>query len=239
MTARLMQAIANRDSATLAHIAGNAPAQTYSTAGVVNREAERLVDALFRQLKQVFPAASATNLRTEADEAAAKKQWIAAFAENGIRSREQLSAGMKVARASASPFWPSPGQFVTWCRDGAAVAAGLPAADELVAMVHAYCARRGYYDAPEAYPWTNPAHYWLVTGLYSDMRANNWTDAELAAHAKTELARMAARISSGEKIPEPAPMIEKPKHQPVSPARGREIIAELRRNVLNKSRKNI
>jgi hypothetical protein len=48
----------------------------------------------------------------------AKQQWIATFAENGIRSREQLVAGMQKARASVSPFWPSPGQFVAWCREG-------------------------------------------------------------------------------------------------------------------------
>ncbi|STQ44533.1 Replication protein P [Ewingella americana] len=49
-----------------------------------------------------------------------------AFAENGIRSREQLSAGMQFARASGTPFGPSPGQFIEWCKKGAHKAAGLP-----------------------------------------------------------------------------------------------------------------
>ncbi|MGM5531613.1 replication protein P [Mixta calida] len=239
MTARLMQAIANRDGATLAHIAGRAPAHSCSNAGVVNGEAARLVDSLFRQLKQVFPAAAATNLRTEADEAAAKKQWIAAFAENGIRSREQLSDGMKFARASKSPFWPSPGQFIAWCHDGALHRAGLPTPAELADMVMKYCARRGFYNAPADYPWQHPAHYWMVTSLYSEMRYQCWTEADLVEHAKSELSKMARRIARGEAIPEPVPMLEVPQPQPVSPERGREIIAELRRNILNKSRKNI
>ncbi|WP_264768732.1 replication protein P, partial [Klebsiella pneumoniae] len=73
--------------------------------------------ALFKQLKQLFPAAEQTNLKTAQQETDAKRQWIAAFAEGGIRTREQVSAGMRHARASESPFWPSPGQFIKWCKD--------------------------------------------------------------------------------------------------------------------------
>ncbi len=83
----------------------------------MNISAERLVDALFKQLKQLFPAAEQTNLKTAQQETDAKRQWIAAFAEGGIRTREQVSAGMRHARASESPFWPSPGQFIKWCKD--------------------------------------------------------------------------------------------------------------------------
>lgn len=84
---------------------------------VVNISAERLVDALFKQLKQLFPAAEQTNLKTAQQETDAKRQWIAAFAEGGIRTREQVSAGMRHARACESPFWPSPCQFIKWCKD--------------------------------------------------------------------------------------------------------------------------
>lgn len=108
----ISRAVANRDGSALSRMAAPYPEQPK----VVNSEAERLVDSLFRQLKQIFPAAVNTNLRTDADEDTAKKQWIAAFAEGGIRTRDQLSAGMQYARSSESPFWPSPGQFVSWCR---------------------------------------------------------------------------------------------------------------------------
>ena len=235
MSQQLIQAIAQRDNRAISQLAGKyQPAQARPEPGVVNSEAERLVDALFRQLKQVFPAANATSLRTEADEAAAKQQWILAFAENGIISRTQLAAGMKKARASLSPFWPSPGQFIDWCREGELEQAGLPSVAELLAMVRTYCARRGLYDSPTDYPWQDAAHYWLVTGLYSGMRMNGWTEQELAAQAKAELLKMAQRIASGETIPDPKPMIEKPKPQPVSRERGLEIIAQIRRDVLKK-----
>ncbi|EJH4501866.1 DNA replication protein [Cronobacter sakazakii] len=235
MSKQLMQAIVHRDSQTLSRLASKyQPAQEHIAKGVVNTEAERLVDALFRQLKQVFPASATTNLRTEADEAAAKQQWIIAFAENGITRREQLAAGMKRARASISPFWPSPGQFIDWCREGEFEQAGLPAVAELLAMVHTYCARRGLYASPTDYPWRHPAHYWLVTGLYSCMRLNGWTEQELTVQAKVELGKMAKRIANGETIPDPVPMIEQPRPQPVSRKKGLEIIASIRRNLFRK-----
>ncbi|EOV9665862.1 replication protein P [Cronobacter malonaticus] len=233
MSQQLIQAIAQRDNRTMSRLAGKYhPAPERPEQGVVNTEAERLVDALFRQLKQVFPASAATNLRTEADEAAAKQQWIMAFAENGIVRREQLAAGMKRARASLSPFWPSPGQFIDWCREGELEQAGLPSVAELLAMVRTYCAHRGLYTSPMDYPWQHAAHYWLVTDLYSGMRLNCWTEEALAEQAKVELGKMAKRIANGEIIPDPVSIIEKPKPQPVSRERGLEIIARLRRELL-------
>ncbi|WP_265094210.1 replication protein P, partial [Cronobacter malonaticus] len=83
------------------------------------------------------------------------------------------------------------------------------------------------------------AHYWLVTGLYSGMRLNSWTEQELAEQAKAELVKMARRIANGETIPDPVPMIEQPRPQPVSRERGLEIIARLRRDILKKSGKSI
>ncbi|VFS43810.1 replication P family protein [Enterobacter cancerogenus] len=109
-------AIQSRDGDALARLTGS-DRQYAGSDNVVNITAERLVDALFKQLKQLFPAAEQTNLKTPAQETAAKQQWIAAFAEGGIRTREQVSAGMRHARASESPFWPSPGQFIKWCKD--------------------------------------------------------------------------------------------------------------------------
>ncbi len=114
MTPDLYRAIQNRDSEMLSRMAGD----SYDGRKVVNADAEKLVDMLFENLMQVFPASTQTNLRTDADIRVAKQQWIAAFAESGITSREQLSAGMQKARSSQSPFWPSPGQFISWCREG-------------------------------------------------------------------------------------------------------------------------
>lgn len=175
----------------------------------VDSSVEQLVDILFRSLKLVFPASISTTLKDPRDESAAKRQWIAAFTENGITSKQQLSAGMRRARASGSPFWPSPGQFIRWCKDGESGAAGLPDENALYDMVMRYSARRGLYSSPEAYPWQENTHYWLVTTLYSQMRGKGLSESELRGKCRTELHKMAKRIKAGEYIPPPRVKVEK------------------------------
>lgn len=82
-----------------------------------------------------------TNLKTPEQEVAAKQQWIAAFAE-GDRTREQVSAGMRHARASESPFWPSPGQFIKWCKDSKMVLG--VTIDDVMAEFHRYSKEKVY-----------------------------------------------------------------------------------------------
>ena len=175
----------------------------------VDSSVEQLVDILFRSLKLVFPASISTTLKDPRDEAAAKRQWIAAFVENGITSKQQLSGGMRRARASGSPFWPSPGQFIRWCKDGESGAAGLPDENALYDMVMRYSARRGLYSSPEAYPWQENTHYWMITSLYSQMRAKCLSESELRGKCRVELSKMAKRIKAGECIPAPIVQIEK------------------------------
>lgn len=225
MSKRLISAINNRDGKSLAALYGGQPANVQS---IVNPDAERLVDALFKQLKQVFPAASQTNLRTDADESAAKKQWIAAFAENGIRTRGQLSSGMQHARSSASPFWPSPGQFVEWCKQGEISKYGLPTSDELYGMVMKYSAERGLYGSAEKYPWKSNACWLMVPKLYSLMRSLNLTESELRKRCEKELREVAKRVESGEQFPAPVAQIPQ-LHILISNEKGLDKIAELRR----------
>ncbi|WP_411970222.1 replication protein P [Pantoea agglomerans] len=57
-----------------------------------------------------------------------------------------------------------------------------------------YCARRGLYKTPEKYPWKTNADYWMVTSLYSTMRAQGLSEQELRLKCRRELQRMAMRI---------------------------------------------
>ncbi|MGY5366536.1 replication protein P [Enterobacter oligotrophicus] len=217
----LVQAIHNRDSNALARLAG----ENKEPDRGVNNEAERLVDILFDNLKQLFPASVSTALKDPRDEAAAKRQWIAAFAENNIRSREQLKSGMQHARASESPFWPSPGQFIAWCNQSAAP--GLPDSTGLYDMVLEYEIKRARYSSPEKYPWKSNACYWMVTKLYDMKQSFNLTSSELRKRCAEEIRKMAHRIESGEEIP--APVVQIPKlHIPLSNDKGLAKIAELR-----------
>ncbi|MCS2161684.1 replication protein P [Scandinavium sp. H11S7] len=203
MTMQLLTAIQNRDGAAMARMAG-AGREDQS---VINAEAESLVDALFRQLKQIFPAASQTNLKTDADEKTAKRQWIAAFSENGIRTREQLSAGVRHARASASPFWPSPGQFIKWCKDSSTVL-GVSLAD-VMNEFHRYSREKGIHvGGAERFPWAHPVMYWIVTETRRAMYQRQLSETETEKYAAKKLEEWALKVASGEQVPAPVMAIE-------------------------------
>ncbi|MBG5881707.1 replication protein P [Providencia alcalifaciens] len=199
MKPNLATAIANRDAGALARMAQSSTPQK-----VVNPQAEQLVDVLFRNLKQIFPAAVNTIFKNESDELAAKRQWIAAFAENGITTREQLQNGMRHARASDNPFWPAVGQFIKWCKQEDFTQLGLPTESELYEVFKKYCSERGW----RRFNWSSNACYWIVTKVYSEMRSRNLSDSEVIKLCASELKVMANKIKAGEKIADPILQLE-------------------------------
>ncbi|EBB2469216.1 phage replication protein [Salmonella enterica] len=197
MKPELYRAINNRDGAAMASIAGGNPEH----GRVVNSDAERLVDALFMQLKQIFPAATQTNLRSDADERVAKQQWIAAFSENGIRTREQLSAGMQKARSSQSPFWPSPGQFISWCREGSG-ALGV-SVDDIMGEYWRWRKLVFRYPTSEQFPWRdkNPLYYHVCLELRRRGMEGQLSEKELIRAAGDILHEWEKRALAGKPIP--------------------------------------
>lgn len=217
----VVTAIQNRDGKSLQQMyAGEKPRQQ------VPEQAAQIFNELFRQLKGAFPALMAS-IKTQEELNELRRQWVMAFAENGITTIDQVNAGMKIARQQETPFLPSPGQFVAWCRQGEISKYGLPDSDELHDMVMDYSARRGFFASPEAFPWPSNSAYLMVTKLYSEMRSENLTTPELRKHCLKELKAMSRRIESGEPIP--APVVQIPKmHIPVSNEAGLDKIAEIR-----------
>ncbi len=217
----LVTAIQSRDSKSLQKMyAPEKPVQQ------VPEQAIKIFNELFRELKAAFPALMAT-IKEQDDLNELRRQWVLSFAENGITSMEQVKAGMRIARQQETPFLPSPGQFVAWCKEGAIRASGLPDTDELYEIVMDYSARRGLYDSAEAFPWQSNAAYWMVTKLYARMRAAGQTEQELRKACGKELVAMSRRIESGEPIP--APVVQIPKlHIPVTNEKGLDKIAEIR-----------
>ncbi|EAO5313487.1 phage replication protein [Salmonella enterica] len=197
MKPELYRAINNRDGAAMASMAGGNPEH----GRVVNSDAERLVDALFMQLKQIFPAATQTNLRSDADERVAKQQWIAAFSENGIRTREQLSAGMQKARSSQSPFWPSPGQFISWCREGSG-ALGV-SVDDIMGEYWRWRKLVFRYPTSEQFPWRdkNPLYYHVCLELRRRGTEGQLSEKELIRTAGDILHEWEKRALAGKPIP--------------------------------------
>ncbi|WP_299996895.1 replication protein P [uncultured Cedecea sp.] len=203
MTVQLVSAINNRDGAALAKMAGG----RYEPGKVISSEAEQLVDSLFRQLKQIFPAAASTSLKTESDEKTTKRQWIAAFSENGIKTREQLSAGVRHARASDSAFWPSPGQFVKWCKDSSVVLG--VTFDDVMAEFHRYNRDRNLHTGgAEQFPWSKPVMYWIVCDTRRAMYQRQLSESEVEKFAQKKLDEWSKKVSAGEKIPDPIMRLE-------------------------------
>ncbi len=91
-----------------------------------------------------------------------------------------------------------------------------------------YCRKRGLYPDAESYPWKSNAHYWLVTNLYQNMRANALADAELRRKAADELTCMTARINRGETIPEPVKQLPVMGGRPLNRAQALAKIAEIK-----------
>lgn len=199
MKSNLVAAINNRDSNALARMS-----QSQAPQRVINPDAENMVDMLFKNLKQIFPAAVNTTFKNPSDESDAKRQWIAAFAENGITTREQLQNGMRHARASDNPFWPAVGQFIKWCKQEDFTQLGLPTESELYEVFKKYCSERGW----RRFNWPSNACYWIVTKVYSEMRSRNLSDSEVIKLCASELKVMANKIKSGEKIPDPMLQLE-------------------------------
>lgn len=197
MTPVLYRAIQNRDSEMLSRMAGD----SYDERKVVNADAEKLVDMIFENLMQVFPASTQTNLRTDADIRVAKQQWIAAFAESGITSREQLSAGMQKARSSQSPFWPSPGQFISWCREGSG-ALGV-SVDDIMSEYWRWRKLVFRYPTSEQFPWKdkNPLYYHVCLELRRRGTEGQFSEKELIRAAGDILHDWEKRALSGKPVP--------------------------------------
>lgn len=220
----LSEQMQNFDREQMRRIAHNLPEQ-YEDKSQVEQVAH-VINGVFTQLLAAFPASLANRDQHEMNEI--RRQWVMAFRENGITTMDQVNAGMRVARRQERPFLPSPGQFVAWCKAEEATAAGLPNVNDLVDLVYEYCRGRGLYPDAEAYPWHSNAHYWLVTTLYANMRANSLSDAELRRKAADELAHMTMRINRGEAIPEPVKQLPVLGGKPLSQAQGLAKIAEIR-----------
>ncbi|HBU8806207.1 TPA: Replication protein P [Citrobacter freundii] len=220
----LSEQMQNFDREQMRRVAHNLPEQ-YEDKPQVEQVAH-VINGVFNQLLAAFPASLANRDQHEMNEI--RRQWVMAFRENGITTMDQVNAGMRVARRQERPFLPSPGQFVAWCKAEEATAAGLPNVNDLVDLVYEYCRGRGLYPDAESYPWHSNAHYWLVTTLYANMRANSLSDAELRRKAADELAHMTMRINRGEAIPEPVKQLPVLGGKPLSQAQGLAKIAEIR-----------
>jgi hypothetical protein len=82
---------------------------------IIPPEAISIVNGLFKDLKGVCTAWQHT-FTDKSIEQAAKQQWSKALFENGVVNQQQIDTGMKKARKLAKPWFPSSGEFISWCK---------------------------------------------------------------------------------------------------------------------------
>ncbi|EPJ0400951.1 MULTISPECIES: replication protein P [unclassified Providencia] len=198
----LLSAIETRDSKKLSSLI-----QPINKPTGINEHAEKLVDMLFDNLVQIFPAAKYTVFLNQDDISATKRQWVLAFIENGITSVEQLKAGMSVARQQESDFFPSCGKFISWCREGMMQAMGLPSVCEVMAEMKRYSNLEWRYPSVEAFPWKSTVMYWIVPEARRRMTQYNLSDKEIRESIKKQLIAYYNQIQEGKPIPPIKPLI--------------------------------
>jgi hypothetical protein len=83
----------------------------------ISLDTAEVVNDLFRRLRGIFPAWRQAWPSTQAL-AAAKEEWIKAFADEGICTCAQIELGLKKCRKLSKPFAPSVGEFIALCSPG-------------------------------------------------------------------------------------------------------------------------
>lgn len=96
---------------------GNLPPAIHAEPLHVTTETVDVVNDLFRRLRGIFPAWRQAWPSTEALDAA-KAEWIKEFADEGIRTLEQIEFGIQKCRKLKKPFAPSVGEFIAMCTPG-------------------------------------------------------------------------------------------------------------------------
>ena len=92
------------------------PSKSAVTKSDIPSNAVRLIDRMFVRLKSIFPAwKHAFDSEIEYNET--KQVWLEELFKAGVVNPQSLKRGLDLAAKSESPFFPSVGQFITWCSE--------------------------------------------------------------------------------------------------------------------------
>lgn len=166
--------------------------------------AEKLIDRVFEQLIASCP----TLLTVQPEQLKIlKQQWILGFAENGIKTLEQVKRGMAAARAKANGYLPSVGEFISWCNSYDNHELGLPTQGELEARLQKYF---GYAKEPHNFKFRSRAEYYLLKTIYDGYGKKKWEDCQRAM--PKILAEVVEKARTGFEFPQIPELLEqKPK----------------------------
>lgn len=193
----MMRNFANTE---LAALVGSEPAyQAPAGKQEIPPHVAKFVDRLFARLKAIFPAWQAA-FDGEEGYQEAKRLWLEALVNNGVTTAAQFKCGIAQAERSGSPFFPSAGQFIAWCKADDYAALGLPTVEELQYRLNKFRAFGGFAEI-ERFEFISDAEYWLITDLANKSIRSGYSEAEELKAMKTALDKMAKRLTSGEPLP--------------------------------------
>ena len=166
--------------------------------------AERLIDRVFEQLIASCP----TLLSVQPEQLKIlKQQWILGFAENGVKTFDQVKRGMAAARAKTNGYLPSVGEFISWCNSYDNHELGLPTLEELEARLQKYF---GYAKEPHNFKFRSKAEYYLLKTIYDGYGKKKWEDCQKAM--PKILAEVVDKARTGFEFPQIPELLEqKPK----------------------------
>lgn len=195
----------NYDREQMSRIAHNLPEQ-YDEQPQLEQVA-LIINDVFTRLLAAFPAALVGRDQDELDEI--RRQWVMAFAENGITDLKLVDAGMRVARRQIKPFMPSPGQFVAWCKQemrpfGLSV-------DDVMAEFKQWQRLIFKYPSSEHYPWPQPVLYHICIELRRRSTDGQLSESELKVVAGEVLAYWEKRVDAKQPVPPVRRALPKPK----------------------------
>ncbi|MEH8029356.1 replication protein P [Gallibacterium anatis] len=167
----------------------------------------KFVDRLFARLKAIFPAWQAA-FDGEEGYQEAKRLWLEALVNNGVTTAAQFKCGIAQAERESTPFFPSVGQFIAWCKAENYAELGLPDEAELKHRLNKFRAFGGFYNI-ENFEFISTAEYWLITKIANDAQQKAYTEMQEDKAIKKALEEMANRLKSGFKLPDPVRTIAK------------------------------
>ena len=181
--------------------------------------AEKLIDRVFEQLIASCP----TLLTVQPEQLKIlKQQWILGFAENGIKTFEQVKRGMAAARAKTNGYLPSVGEFISWCNSYNNHELGLPTQDELEARLQKYF---GYAKEPHNFKFRSKAEYYLLKTIYDGYGKKKWEDCQKAM--PKILSEVIEKVKAGFEFPEIPELLEQ-KPKVISPDVAKSGVAKIK-----------
>ncbi|OOF77879.1 replication protein P [Rodentibacter caecimuris] len=138
----------------------------------VSGNAVKLIDRMFTRLKSLFPAWKQAFDSVETYNET-KQIWLEELLKADLVTPSALKRGLDRAAGSESPFFPSVGQFIAWCREDYH-ALGLSNEEELFKRYKSFLGYARFNQAE--FDYRSNVEYWLLKTLYEACRKKSEED---------------------------------------------------------------